>query len=59
MDIWTRKNIQNYTSDPDEESDKKYSKEMQKVRKEIRKIDKETKAQGGVIDWNYMLNDMM
>ena len=32
---------------------------MQKVRKEIRKIDKETKAQGGVIDWNYMLNDMM
>ena len=32
---------------------------MQKVRKEIRKIDKETKAQDGVIDWNYMLNDMI
>ena len=59
MDIWTRKNIQNYTSDPDEESDKKYSKEMQKIRKEIRKLDKETKSKGGVIDWNYMLNDMM
>ena len=59
MDIWTRKNIQNYTSDPDEESDKKYSKEMQKIRNEIRKVDKETKSQGGVIDWNYMLNDMM
>ena len=59
MDLWTRKNIQNYTSDPDEESDKKYSKEMQKIRNEIRKLDKETKSQGGVIDWNYMLNDMM
>ena len=59
MDIWTRKNIQNYTSDPDEESDKKYSKEMQKIRNEIRKLDKETKSRGGVIDWNYMLNDMM
>ena len=59
MELWTRKNIQNYTSDPDEESDKKYSKEMQKIRNEIRKLDKETKSQGGVIDWNYMLNDMM
>ena len=50
MDLWTRENIKNYTCDPDEENDKKYSKEMQKVRKEIRKLDKETKAQGGVID---------
>ena len=33
MELWTRKNIQNYTGDPDEESDKKYSKEMQKIRK--------------------------
>ena len=45
MDIWTRKNIQNYTSDPDEESDKKYSIEMQKIRNEIRKLDKQTKSQ--------------
>tara|TARA_Y100000991_G_scaffold28204_1_gene17879 strand:- start:490 stop:669 length:180 start_codon:yes stop_codon:yes gene_type:complete len=59
MDLWTRKNIQNYTGDPDVESDNKYSKEMQKIRNEIRKLDKETKSQGGVIDWNYMLNDMM
>ena len=59
MDLWTRENIKNYTYDPDEESDKKYSKELQKVRTEIRKLDKETKAQGGIIDWNYMLNDMM
>ena len=59
MELWTRKNIQNYTGDPYEESDKKNSKEMQKIRKEIRKLDKETKSKGGVIDWNYMLNDMM
>ena len=59
MDLWTKENIRNHTGDPDVESDKKYSKEMQKVRKEIRKIDKETKAQGGVIDWNFMLNDNM
>ena len=59
MDLWNRENFKNYTCDPEEESDKKYSKEMQKVRKEIRKIDIETKAQGGLIDWNFMLNDMM
>ena len=29
------------------------------VRKAIRKLDIETKAKGDVIDWNYMLNDMM
>ena len=40
MNLWTRENIKNYTCDPDEENDKKYSKEMQKVRKEIRKLDK-------------------
>ena len=59
MDLWTRENIRNYTGDPDVESDKKYSKEMQKFRKEIRKIDIEKKAQGGVIDCNFMLNEMM
>ena len=32
---------------------------MQKIRNEIRKVDKETMFQGEVIDWNYMLNDMM
>ena len=59
MNLWTRAYIRNYTGDPNVGSDKKYSKEMQKVSKEIRKLDKETKAQGGIIDWNYMLNDMM
>ena len=34
-------------------------KKCKKLEKEIRKLDKETKSKGGVIDWNYMLNDMM
>ena len=59
MDLWTRQNIQNYAGDPDEASDMNYSLEQQEIRKAIRKLDEETKAQGGVIDWNYMLNDMM
>ena len=47
MELWTRKNIQNYTGDPDEESDKKYSKEMQKIRKEIRKLGLKTASAAG------------
>jgi len=59
MDLWTRGNIRNYTGDPDEANDINYSLEQQEIRKAIRKLDIETKEQGGVIDWNYMLNDMM
>ncbi len=59
MDLWTRQNIRNYTGDPDEANDINYSLEQQEIRKAIRKLDIETKEQGGVIDWNYMLNDMM
>ena len=59
MELFNRENIGNYTSDPYAKNDHKYSKEMQEIRKELRKLDKETKTQGGVIDWNYMLNDMM
>ena len=59
MKLFTRENIGNYTSDPYAKNDYKYSKEMQEIRKELRKLDQKTKAQGGVIDWNYMLNDMM
>ena len=50
MDLWTRENIRNYTGDPDEASDINYSLEQQEIRKAIRKLDKETKAQGVVID---------
>ena len=59
MELFTRENIGNYTSDPNAKNDYKYSKEMQEIRKELRKLDQKTKAQGGVVDWNYMLNDMM
>ena len=59
MDLWTKENIRNYTCDPDEANDINYSLEQQEIRKAIRKLDIETKEQGGVIDWNYMLNDMM
>ena len=59
MELFTRENIGNYTSDPYAKNDHKYSKEMQEIRKELRKLDKETKAQGGVVDWNYILNGMM
>ena len=59
MDLFTRENIGNYTSDPYSKNDYKYSKELKEIRKELRKLDNETKAKGGVVDWNYMLNDMM
>ena len=59
MEVFTRETVGNYMSDPYAKNDHKYSKEMQEIRKELRKLDKKTKAQGGVVDWNYMLNDMM
>ena len=59
MELFTRETIGNYTSDPSAKNDHKYSKEMQEIRKELRKLDQETKRDGGVVDWNYMLNDMM
>ena len=59
MDLWTKRNIMDYLSNPEENLDKNYSEERQKIRKAIRAEDKKTKKMGGVIDWNYMLNDMM
>ena len=59
MELFTRETIGNYTSDPYAKNDHKYSKEMQEIRKELRKLDQETKKDGGVVDWNYMLNDMI
>ncbi len=59
MDLWTKRNIMDYLSNPEESLDKNYSEERQKIRKAIRAEDKKTKKMGGVIDWNYMLNDMM
>ncbi len=59
MDLWTKRNIMDYLSNPYESLDKNYSEERQKIRKAIRAEDEKTKKMGGVIDWNYMLNDMM
>ena len=59
MDLFTKENIINYTNGPDAKNDHKYSEEMLKIRKELRKLDQNTKKDGGVIDWNRMLNDFM
>ena len=32
---------------------------MQEIRKELLKLDQEIKKDGGVIDWNRMLNDFI
>ena len=43
MELFTRETIGNYTSDPYAKNDHKYSQEMQEIRKELRKLDQETK----------------
>ena len=55
MEIWTKENIINYTSDPDEVNDKKYPKELQVARKSLREEDQGCKKEGFTFDWNYML----
>jgi len=56
LELWSKWNIQNYLSNPEESKDKNYSKKQQKIRKLIRAEDEKTKKMGGVIDWNYLLN---
>ena len=53
--LWTKRNIIDYLSHPDESLDKNYSPLRQKYRKELRRMDEETKKDGGVVDWNYIL----
>ena len=57
--LWTKRNILDYLRYPEESLDKNYSPIRQKYRKELRRQDEETKIQGGVVDWNYILNDLM
>ena len=57
--LWTKRNILDYLRYPDESLDKNYPSIRQKFRKELRRQDEETKKQGGVVDWNYILNDLM
>ena len=58
MNIWTKDNIINYTSDSDEANDKKYPKELQIARKALREEDQAAKKDGGTVDWNYLLTRM-
>ena len=39
MELFTRETIGNYTNDPYAKNDHKYSKEIQEIRKELRKLD--------------------
>ena len=56
MDIYTKQNIINYTSDPDEANDFKYPKKLQEARKALREDDMEAKRTGGTVDWGYLLS---
>ena len=58
MNIWTKDNIINYTSDPDKANDKKYPKELQIARKALIEEDQAANKDGGVVDWNYLLTQM-
>ena len=57
--LLTKRNILDYLRYPEESLDKNYPPIRQKYRKELRRQDEETKKQGGVVDWNYILNDFM
>ena len=59
MELFTIETVWNYTSDPYAKNDHKYSKEMQEIREELRKLDQKTTKVGGVVDWNRMLNDII
>ena len=56
MDIYTKQNIINYTSDPDEANDFKYDRKLQEARKALREDDLEAKKDGGTVDWEYLLS---
>ena len=56
LDVYTKINIQDYLRRPEAKFDKEYSKERQVIRQYIRKDDLDTKKDGGVIDWGYLLN---
>ena len=45
--LWTKRNIMDYLSHPDESLDKNYTPIRQKYRKELRRMDEETKKDGG------------
>ena len=56
LDVYTKQNIINYTSDPDEANDFKYDRKLQEARKALREDDMEAKKDGGTVDWDYLLS---
>ena len=58
MNIWTKENILNYTSVPDEAKIKKHPKELQAGRNALREEIKAAKKYGGTVDWYYLLSRM-
>ena len=56
MEIYTKQNIINYTSDPDEANDFKYDRKLQEARKALRADDMEAKKDGSTVDWDYLLS---
>ena len=56
MEIYTKQNIINYTSDPDEANDFKYDRKLQEARKALREDDMEAKRTAGGVDWDYLLS---
>ena len=53
--LWTKRNIMEYLSHPEESLDKNYTPIRRKYRKELRRMDEENKKDGGVFDWGYLL----
>ena len=53
LDVYTKRNIMDYLSHPEESKDKNYSKERQQIRQELRKNLKIEKKQGQVADESW------
>ena len=58
MEIYTKQNIINYKSDPDEANDFKYPKKLQLAGKALREDDMKAKKDGGTVDWDYLLTQI-
>ena len=52
--LWTKRNILDYLSHPDESLDKNYIPIRQKYRRELRRLDEKEKR-GGIVDCDYIL----
>ena len=57
--FWTKRNIMDYLSHPEDSLDKNYTPIRQKYIRELIRMDEETKRNGCIVDWNYILNDLI